>query len=216
MRQMTQQNVNQLCNLIIIANEEYYNYSVYEIRNIVDWFNTSWLSPFSGKIANEIQRILNEYFINIDNTFDQLNKKVRLAVIRNNEVPENEKIVYKSFKISFINTNSLSSLSTAFADGAVGLRVSPDDAMKEVDTIENLVEEILTIFKICISKCELLDDKDKSDIQYILIYLKNKAINNLDDLKMIINNNYADSKSPLLDLDLDLSSSSYSLNTHVK
>ena len=190
MKKVNQSNVSQISTVLNTTNNAFVEYSVNEIYDITEWFNNNWISPFAKSVALEIKDILDEYFDSIAVIFDELNTTIKNNVILNNESSEMQKIEYNEFKISGINTSNLQDLNYNLPDGKVGLAGQVSSVLYEFSIIQNMIDEILTMFMNAIVKCDLLEDGDLDDINYDLSCSKRKAIIGIDDLKLIIKNRY--------------------------
>lgn len=180
---LEQAKLSQLCLNISVADGDYLICLQYGIRDIVDWFNTYWISTLSKQVASEIQEHLENYVEAIVKIFFTLNKKIRVLVKNYNEQNE-KKIHYRGFNISTpYNINDLSKLNNKLPDGKVGLL---NDEYQDISylfhKIITIVEEASFILKSSVAKSEALSNNEVELIEQDISFYERNFVNSMEEL----------------------------------
>lgn len=189
---LEQTKLSQLCFNMKEANDDYSNCIQYEVRDVIDWFNTYWISTLSKKTAYELYDSLNDYVRGIYNLFYRLNKKIKKSVIKYNENPETEKkLHYRGFSIyKPYYIDKLSDLNDTLPDGKVGLLLKKDDISYPFHKLKMVVEEASFVLKIALSQSDAISESEVEMLQREIIDLEKRFINSVDDLLFTTHNVY--------------------------
>ena len=189
---MKQNKLSRLCNIMNDMESQYLFCLQYGINDIVNWFNTYWISTASKQIADELRQYLNSYTKEISKTFNDLNNKIKKEVILYNRNPEIKRnIYYKGFSISKpYNINDLANLNKTLPDGKIGSLPKETDITYPINRLKILSEEITSTLKRAIIKCDAISYGEQETIICSIISKERRFRNSIEDILQIILKKY--------------------------
>ena len=186
MAKMNQSKLNQMCNLIKDASNDFVSYFQYDIRNIAEWFNDYWISRFSKQVTEEISSELNIYFKNTIKLFSDLNNKIKREVRIHNSQEDVEIIRYKGFEIEKPYIGYITKLNRTLPDGKVGLLANVEDISFQINKLKSTIEKASNKLKLAITKSDAIGYWEQVSIKSNITSIERILKKDLDNLLRII------------------------------
>ena len=200
MAAMDQQKLNTMCTQINNSFERYANCISTEATNLVEVFNTNWVSNASKQLFNGIQEVLNHNSNTLSSLFAKVNEGIDYSVYNFN-ITENENIVYSgiSFKASVLSAT----LNDTLPNGKLGVADGADlNIIKEpIDKLVGETVEELDNIKKTVINCDAFSDAEQEALISGVEKQKSIFINDMNAVKDAVSKCMAQEVSDHADLD---------------